>query len=180
MNEIFEKTKRELVISGLSGKTQKTYLRCLKKVSEHFKKSLTSLTTDEVKDYLYTIINDKKLSFTSINHVYCAFKFFFTRVSANKEFIATLPRFKIPQRRLPNVLARSEVKDLINCVSNLKHKCMLFSPAILLFQQDFFLKNKAVDKNSSFENLQAGENSLNEVLVLATKTRYRISFDYIL
>jgi len=127
MNDIFEKIKRELVIKGMSESTQKNYIRSIEQVSDYYHKCPSDLTSEEVKDYIYYLIKEKKASYACVNQVYCALKFYFEKVLDNKLIMERVPRTKFPRRRLPQVLARSEVKDLINSVKNLKHKCILLT-----------------------------------------------------
>ena len=127
MNNIYEQIKRELVISGKSERTQKTYIRYVRQISDYYHKSPSDLTSEEVKNYIYHLIKEKNVSYTYVNQVYYALKFFFEKVANNKLVMKPVPRAKLPRRKLPQVLARSEVKDLINSVSNLKHKCILLT-----------------------------------------------------
>ena len=127
MNNIYEQVERELVISGKSENTQKTYIRYIRQISDYYYKSPSNLTSEEVKNYIYHLIKEKNVSYSYINQAYYAFKFFFEKVTNNKLVMETIPRTKFPRRRLPQVFARSEVKDLINSVSNLKHKCILLT-----------------------------------------------------
>ena len=127
MNNIYEQIKRELVISGKSEKTQESYIRNIRQVSDYYHKSPRELTSEEVKNYIYFLIKEKKHSYSHVNLTYYAIKFLFEKVLANKSIMLSIPRTKLPRRRLPQVLARSEVKDLINSVSNLKHKCILLT-----------------------------------------------------
>ena len=127
MNNIYEQIKRELVISGKSENTQKTYIRYVRQISDYYHKFPSNLTSEEVKNYIYHLIKEKNVSYTYVNQIYYALKFFFEKVANNKLVMKPVPRTKLPRRRLPQVLARSEVKDLINSVSNLKHKCILLT-----------------------------------------------------
>lgn len=127
MINFYEQFKKELVIAGLSERTQSTYIRCLKKLHDHYHKPIASLTCEEIKDYLYFLIKEKCFSQEYINQIHASAKFFFTRVLNNKKVTDGIPRMKAPRKKLPQVLARSEVKDIIRVVTNLKHKCILLT-----------------------------------------------------
>ena len=126
MENIYEQINKELVVSGLSEKTQKAYTYSIKRVSEHFQKSPSNLTSEEVKDYIYLVIKEKK-SQAIVNQTYSAFKFFFGKVLNNELMMKQIPRTKQARRRLPIVLARDEVKSLLDSVTNLKHKTILLT-----------------------------------------------------
>ena len=127
MNRLYEQFKRELILSGLSEKTQEIYLRCLKKLADYYAKPVETLTTEEIKDFLYFLIKGKNFSQEYINQIYAAAKFFFDRVLKKKDIMSDIPRAKLPRKKLPQVLARSEVKNIIGSVNNLKHKCILLT-----------------------------------------------------
>lgn len=127
MKNYYELFKKELTLSGLCESTQKTYIRCLKKLRAYYKKPVSSLTTDEIKDFLYFLINSKCFSKAYINQIHAAVKFYFERVLGNKEIMNDIPRIRGPRKKLPQVLARSEVKDIINSIANLKHKCIILT-----------------------------------------------------
>jgi integrase/recombinase XerD len=127
MNNIYEQIKRELVITGKSENTQNVYIRYIKQISDYYHKSPSDLTSEEVKNYIYYLIKEKDVSDTYLSQTYYALKFFFEKVINNNLIMKSIPRRKLPRRRLPQVFARSEVKDLINSVSNLKHKCILLT-----------------------------------------------------
>lgn len=127
MQDLFEKLKRELILSGLSSATQKSYLEHLKQLKRYYNKPLESLAQEKIKNYIYYLITKKKLSESTINQAYYACKFFFERVLKRDNFMVSIPKLKAAKRKLPNVLARQEVKSLITCLTNLKHKCILLT-----------------------------------------------------
>lgn len=127
MKNVYEQIKRELIISGKSEKTQKAYMHYIKKASEYYHKNPRAITSEEVKNYIYYLIRERKLSYSCINVAYCSLKFFFEKVMQNKLIMEKIQRIKYSQKKLPQVLARCEVKELLNNVSNLKYKCILLT-----------------------------------------------------
>ena len=127
MNKFYEQFKKELVLSGLSEKTRDAYLRCLKKLDDYYIKPVETLTTEEIKDFLYFLIKEKRFSQEYINQINAAAKFFFDRVLKKKDIMCDIPRAKTPRKKLPQVLARSEIKDIIQGIDNVKHKCILLT-----------------------------------------------------
>jgi len=127
MNDYYEQFKKELVLSGLSEKTQDTYLRCLKKIHNYFQKPFNNFTTEDIKDYLCLLIKKKLYSQAYINQINAAAKFFFDRVLKKSDIMFDIPRTRVPRKKLPQVLARSEVKAIIDAITNLKHKCIILT-----------------------------------------------------
>jgi integrase/recombinase XerD len=127
MNKFYEQFRKELVLSGLCEKTQDAYLRCLRKLDDHYIKPVETLTTGEIKDFLYFLIKEKCFSQEYINQIHAAATFFFNRILKKPDIMRGIPRVKVPRKKLPQVLARSEVKDIIGTINNLKHKCILLT-----------------------------------------------------
>ena len=126
MENNLKEVRKELILHGLSEKTQMNYLQSLKQLQHYYGKSVGVLTKEEIKDYLFYLINTKQLSQSSITIVYSAARFYFKYLHGDKNLMEEIPRVK-KQKRLPQVLAREEVKDLINSLHNIKHKCLLLT-----------------------------------------------------
>ena len=127
MNTIYAEIRRELVISGKSENTQLIYLRSIRQVSDYYHKSPGNLSSEEVKNYIFYLCEEKKSYYACINQTYYALKFFFEKMIHNTLIMEPIPRARFSRKRLPQILARDEVKTLINSVNNLKHKCILLT-----------------------------------------------------
>jgi integrase/recombinase XerD len=126
MENILEEVLKECVLHGLSEKTRKSYLHALAHLQKHLGKNISALTKDDIKGYLLHLIQERRLSHSSVTIVYSALKFYFENVRHNKNMLDEIPRVKKP-KRLPQVLAREEVKSLVNTLDNMKHKCILLT-----------------------------------------------------
>ncbi len=115
---------QEMRLRNYSERSVKIYTCFLSRIARHYKQSPDELSRAQVKDYCYYLINDKKLSVTSVNQMISAWKILQEDVLGNKwESI----QIKRPRRKkkLPVVLSQQEAYQLIHALSNLKHCTIL-------------------------------------------------------
>jgi integrase/recombinase XerD len=84
----------------------------------------STITKNEVMDFLLAYKNSGKWSATSQNQFVSAIKFFFEELLKRPKEYYDLPRAQKPEQ-LPTVFAEQEVKQLILATENLKHRSML-------------------------------------------------------
>lgn len=113
----------EMKLRNLSVKTRKTYhgyvSACL-----HFLggKSPREVVTDDVRRYLLSLADNGK-SASTLNTVYSALQFYFEKI-LHRAFFVHIPRAKT-EKRLPVVLSKSEVRNMIEGVTNNKHRTII-------------------------------------------------------
>jgi site-specific recombinase XerD len=107
----------EMVYRNYSPRSIKTYIDLLSVVSRHFRKGPDLISISELKDYLFTRIEQDKLSASSVNQTISAFKILFKDV-LDREW----PR---RPKLLPIVLSKEEVSHLLNSIRNRKHYCLI-------------------------------------------------------
>lgn len=79
----------------------------------------------EIKAYLHHLIQ-KNVSHSYLNNVYSSLKFLYQTTLQRNWNNLTLPRTKTP-KKLPEILAASEIKSLLNVTTNLKHQTILMT-----------------------------------------------------
>lgn len=126
MNELVEKMKMNLEISGFSPKTQDNYMRHVTRFQEHFDKPLEHMGYDEVREFLYHAITKRKLSCSYVNQGYSAIRFFYETILGWNWNMKLVPRVK-REKTLPAVLSINEVKAIFNVTKNIKHKAILMT-----------------------------------------------------
>lgn len=124
MGKLREKMQMELVLKGMSPKTQKIYLREVEKFILHYGKRPESLGCTEVKEYLHHLITHKGLTSSAINQAYSALKFFYHNTLGRPWEFSKIPRIRRP-RKLPVILERDEIDALLKATRNLKHRTIL-------------------------------------------------------
>lgn len=126
MTKLRNQMKRDLELKSFAEKTQKSYIRHVACYAKHYGKSPELLGENEIKDYLHFLIKDRQLSKSYVNQAYSALKFFY-EVTLNKPWnMKQIPRCK-KDKKLPIVLAKSEVKAIFDITNNLKHKAILMT-----------------------------------------------------
>jgi integrase/recombinase XerD len=121
-----ERMRQDLQLAGLSARTEEAYLRAVRQLAEHFATPPDRLTEAQLRDYFLFLRNDKKLSAASIKMAYYGIRFFF-RHTEPRDW-PTLEHLKVrPERRLPDVLSRHEVRRIIDAVHTPHNRVFLWT-----------------------------------------------------
>ena len=117
------KLAQEMKLRKFSPSTVKSYIRyvqeCLRFCDGKSPKNIAGV---DVRNYLEWLADNGK-SGSTLNTAYSALQFYFEKILRRK-FFATIPRAK-KEKRLPNVLSKSEVTRLIENIENKKHKTIV-------------------------------------------------------
>lgn len=121
----FDVVVQELKLRNYSPKTIKAYKSCLKAFVRFFSpRHPRELTNQDLREYLVYLLEEKKHPAGTVNQVYNALRFLYVELYEKEFILDKLPR---PQtdKKLPDVLAETEVIRIFRKVDNLKHKAML-------------------------------------------------------
>jgi site-specific recombinase XerD len=124
MQEILQKMQVSMELKGFAKSTKKTYSAHVKRFAEFCDKPLVECDYDDVRNYLYDAIHNRKLSGMFVDSCYSAITFLFKYVFNWKWDMQEVPRLK-RKVFLPEILTREEVFAIINSAPNLKHKAVL-------------------------------------------------------
>lgn len=120
-----EKFNRWLISKRYSANTIKTYCEALRSFLIFFdSKTSNQITNDDLITYNNEYINQRKLSSSYQNQIVNAIKLYYATIKEKKIEIEKIHRPK-RQKILPNVLSKTEVKQILNAHDNVKHKTML-------------------------------------------------------
>lgn len=122
MQKQLEQIERELMIRGYSHKTIKAYLYCLRGYFKFKKFDLERIDEEKIKQFL---LNKQSENYSSqtINFYLNAMKFFYREVLKIPQKINL--KFAKRNKKLPIVLSREEIRNIVESIKNLKHKLML-------------------------------------------------------
>lgn len=116
---------QEMRIRNFSPKTINTYIYYNKELLRFANKDVKEINTQDIKDYIDCLFNLGKSSST-VNLAINAFKFYYEGVMQRNFFV---PKIGVArpktEKKLPTVLAKSEVVTMINSLDNIKHKLIL-------------------------------------------------------
>ncbi len=111
--------------SGLAKQTQRSYITGVKGLANHHNQSPETLTDDQVRVYFRHLILERKLAWTSCGAYLSGITYFFRHICKRE----VDDRFGLPlrprSRKLPSVLSMEEVRRLLSCIDNLKHRVLL-------------------------------------------------------
>ncbi|MGJ8666996.1 MAG: site-specific tyrosine recombinase/integron integrase [Patiriisocius sp.] len=114
----------KLIIKKYSNNTIKSYVSAFEKFINHFPdKEIDELTQVEIRDYLHHLIK-KDFSNSSINLTISSIKFYFEIVLGMPHSYYDIERPR-KQIQLPTVLSKGEVKKMLGCTDNIKHRCII-------------------------------------------------------
>ncbi|GAA4341531.1 site-specific integrase [Flaviaesturariibacter amylovorans] len=161
---------RDLIkLKGYSSSTLRTYctefhalLRLLGP------RAAAGLTREQVQSYLLWLMQQRGYSEAHIHTAVNALKFFYEQVEGRSKEFYDLPRPKKPQT-LPNVLATSEVEELIGRIRNLKHRALLMTAysAGLRVSELVHLKVRDIDSKRMTIHVRLGKGKKDRMVPLS-------------
>jgi len=174
------KLKQEMKIRKFSRKTIKSYLYYITEILKFARKNPKEINQNDVKNYLEHLCN-QNLSSSTLNTAYSALKFYFEKV-LRRNFFIHIPRAK-KEKKLPIVLSREEVLNIINAAENIKHKLMiqiLYSSGLRVSEL-INLKIDEIDFNRGVFNIRGAKGKKDRVVkaaatVLKNIEKYLLEF----
>jgi site-specific recombinase XerD len=116
--------KQKVFLKGNSNSTYQNYSRYLALISLHFNRLPTTLTQVEIDDYLYmTLQQFHTPSETYFKHTVFSLRFAF-KIEGNDQIRILLPSIKSP-KKLPVVLSKIEVTNMLNRPRQFKHRILI-------------------------------------------------------
>ena len=179
MTELRRRMIQQLTIRGMSPRTQRSYLYCVRRLAEHYRRSPDQLSVEEVHSYLAHMILERKLSWSTCNVSAQAFRFFFHVVVGQDPVKFEVPAPK-QEQRLPEILSRDEVTLLIESPPNRKHRLLLATiySAGLRVSEAVHLKISDIDRTRMTLRVEQGKGRKDRVLPLSRRLKVEIE-DYL-
>ncbi len=157
--------EKELKLRNYSDKTKKSYVW----ITNDFLKSSDNLSIEDAKEYLLKSI-DNKMSSSSIKLRYSALKILFS--SNNKKIEFNLPPYKT-ESKLPEVINKSEVRNIIQSIKNPKHKLMIqiLYSAGLRCSELINLRSKDIDIERNVVMIREGKGKKDRISLLSNSIK---------
>ena len=138
-----------------------------------------SITQEDIHKYLFYLVNDKKVSYSTQNQAINSIKFYLEWVNKGeqKAYYVERPR---KERLLPEVLSEEEVLALLKSTQNLKHKCILCMLYSAGLRRGELLKLKAsdIDYQRNLIMVRRGKGVKDRVTLLSQVT-YAVLLKYL-
>lgn len=119
-----EMFKRYLEQKRYSASTIKTYCNALMVFLQWLDKSKEEVNLEDIIRFNHEYIIGRRCSASYQNQVISAIKLYMEKM-VNKSFELEELERPFRERKLPNVMSKVEIKQLISSISNIKHKMML-------------------------------------------------------
>ena len=113
----------ELKLRGFSNNTVQAYLHYNQGFLNFCKKDPNDVSEMDAKEYLAHLISEKRLRPASLSLALSALKFYYGEVLKKKVLSGIKP--PKPEKKLPVVLTKSEIKRMINSTPNPKHQLLI-------------------------------------------------------
>jgi integrase/recombinase XerD len=143
-----------------SENTHKSYVSCLSIFLEHcFSKTQTlpqEITHLHLEEFNHNYLLSQRLSFSYQNQFVNAIKLYYAKLKDTKIDLKKIERPR-QERKLPHVLSQSQVKELLDSVTNLKHKLMLTMVYACGLRRSELLKLKPSDIHSDRSMLRINQ-----------------------
>jgi len=171
MGRLYNQMKMDLELKNFSPKTISCYLACMVDFVRHYGRSPVEMGEEEIRNYLYYLMKEKKVSQSSINQAYSAMKFFYETTMGREWNGIKIPRIK-NRKKLPVVLAREEVRSVLRCIDNLKHRAILTTiySGGLRVGEATRLKISDIDSTRMMIRVQAGKGNKDRYTLLGKHT----------
>jgi len=174
-----EEYLRKLELKRYSLSTVKTYISFFEAFINYYKDvDLLSLNENDVRNYLQKLIQEKK-SNSHINQAVNAIKFYYEVVMEmpNRFYSIERPR---KQKKLPKVISKVDVKNMIDSIDNIKHKCivgLLYSSGLRLGEL-LNLKINDIDKNRMLIIVTQAKGNKDRYTILSETLLYDLRIYY--
>ena len=115
MTELRKRMIESLQLRGMSERTQEAYVRAVRQLAQHYKKSPDLISEEELRQYFLYIKNVKKYSRPTTTIALCGIKFFIERTLGRQWTIFELVR-PPREKKLPTILSVEEVLEILSLV----------------------------------------------------------------
>jgi len=153
----FENLRKNLVVRKYSPKTIKSYIHYNKDFLGYVRKKPNEITNEDVKDYLFYLVEEKEVSASTLNTAINALKFYYGEV-LKRGFVYELKRPK-KDKKLPVVLSQEEISRILSSITNIKHRLilMLIYSAGLRVSEVVKLKPEDIDDERKLIHIKGGK-----------------------
>ena len=124
MTELRKRKIEDMTLKGLSPSTQKLYLEKVSNFAKYFNRTPEALGEEEVRKYFLYLIEEKKISDSYFKQAICGIKFLYT-ITLKRDWKRLEVIRPKKNQKLPVILSKEEIKQILDVVRNLKHRAIL-------------------------------------------------------
>ena len=168
MTALRQRMREDMQLRGFAPRTQDVYIHAVQQFASYYHKSPEQISQDEVRRYFVYLMNEKRVSPSTVSLTMCALKFLYERTLQRP-----LPIFDLlrrPQSRpLPAVLSVEEVRRLLGCLRRPHLRVCLTTiyAAGLRLNEAVFLRVSHIDSARMQIHIQNGKGGKDRYVPLA-------------
>ena len=169
MSPLRRRMIEDMTVRNLSPATQQSYLYAVAKFSRHFSAPPARLGTEQVRAYQLHLIAQKH-SWSHINQVACALRFFYGVTLGQKEAVERIVSGREPEK-LPPVLNPEEITRFLEAVAGLRNRVALTTAyaAGLRVGEVARLKVSAIDSTRMVIHVEDGKGGRDRYAMLSPR-----------
>lgn len=168
MTPLRKRMSEELQLRNLSPVTAGIYLKVVERFAKHFRTSPERLGSEEVRKWLLYLINERKVTTNTLQVHRAALQFLYSTTLKQPWFDDVVP---LPKRirKLPDVISTSDVSEMLNLTTNLKHWTILatlYATGVRL-DELIHLKVADIDSKQMVIHIRQGKGRIPRDIVLS-------------
>lgn len=170
MTKLRQRMLEDMQIRNLSKATQKRYLYRVAAFSKYFRRSPEQLGPEEIRRYQVYLLNDKKLSSSTLNVTVCALRFLYKVTLKRNWDLDRIPHAR-REKKLPVVLSPEEVVQFLQAVKSMKYRTILVTAysAGLRVSEVTRLKVRDIDSRRMIIRVEQGKGGKDRYVMLSRK-----------
>jgi len=115
MMEFAHRMREDLILRGMSERTQESYIRAVRKLEQFTDKNAYKVTEEELRKYFIDLLEVKKFSVAAFKIAFYGIRFYYTATLQRKWPLFDQVKPK-DEKKLPVVLSTEEVRRLLGAV----------------------------------------------------------------
>lgn len=170
MTAMRQKMIKEMTLRRLSANTQRSYLSAVSGLARYYNQSPEKMNKQMIQDYLFHLVRERKLQWSSCNIIINGLRFFYTKTLGIDAASLSIPIQK-KEKQLPEVLSTEEVESLLTAASNQKHRTLLMSTyaAGLRVSEVVNLKLVDIDSKRMMMRVRQGKGEKDRYTILSKR-----------
>jgi integrase/recombinase XerD len=170
MGKLREQMVHDLVVRGLSARTQEAYVGAVRGLAKHYKRPPDELSVHEVQGYVRHLIEVRKLSSSSVRQAVAGLRFLYEVTLSRPPTQFGIPMPKRAQK-LPEILSREEVGRIIAAAPTLRARVLLMTAysAGLRLGEILHLRVRDIDAERRLIRVEQGKGRKDRYSVLSPR-----------
>lgn len=170
MTELRRRMIEDMQLHGLSNGTRDAYVRAVRILAEHYRRSPDRLTEDQIRGFFLHLINERRIAEGTLKTYRCGIQFFYATTLKRP-----LPVFELVQpprrRKLPVVLSQREVRQLLERVRTIQVRTclMIIYSCGLRLQEGTHLQVRDIDSQRMMVHVRNGKGGKDRYVPLSRR-----------